>query len=652
MLGLLLVGAWLGAPSLLAAYSVQEAILRVKPAVVLITTEVRGDVTLNCGRGPITVSPAPYIETGTGWFVDGRGYVVTNAHVVDPAHRLPPWVTHELKKKAIEQACVEPQLKARGLMHGQRPDVEESIRQAAASVALAGANLEAQPSITVMLSNGVKLPAQVQKFSPPPSVDSAGKPTADSGRDLALLRVQDGVYPAIGLTTREVQIGDPVHILGFPGVVLSHELLNQNVTLEASATNGAVSGFKMDVINQDLIQTDAPAAHGNSGGPAVTDDATLVGVMQFVSLSASGANVQGFNFLIPARDVGKFLQGTEVKKPGESKFNPIWAEGIELLFAQRYKAAVAKISEANALVPNLTDVKHALEQAREKVKNPPPEPFPWALATLGVTVLSVGAYGGMWGQRWWKNRFRITPTQVIGVIERGLNPVLLDVRTKTDFETSPLKLPGSTRLAPEEAERAPINFEPEQMIITYCTSPEEQQSARVAQILRQRGFKTVRILKGGLGGWTNARLPVEGKSALPSVGLELYKNLSLGDIERRRFKQGEVIFKEGAEAQDEAFVIHAGTVEIRRNFDGVERVVNRIGEGEPLGEMAVFRGGARRSASAVAAEDVELLVIKEERLEWLVRNRPQLALELLKTLSNLVVATDQERAQAHAGGVR
>jgi S1-C subfamily serine protease/rhodanese-related sulfurtransferase len=652
MLGLLLVGAWLGAPSLIAAYSVQEAILRVKPAVVLITTEVRGDVTLNCGRGPTTVSPAPYIETGTGWFVDGRGYVVTNAHVVDPAHRLPPWVTHELKKKAIEQACVEPQLKARGLTHGLRPDVEESIRQTAASVALAGASLEAQPSITVMLSNGVKLPAQVQKFSAPPSVDSTGKPTPDSGRDLALLRVQDGVYPAIGLTTREVQIGDPVHILGFPGVVLSHELLNQNVTLEASATNGAVSGFKMDVINQDLIQTDAPAAHGNSGGPAVTDDATLVGVMQFVSLSASGANVQGFNFLIPARDVGKFLQGTEVKKPGESKFNPVWAEGVELLLAQRYKAALAKISEANALVPNLTDVKHSLEQAREKVKNPPPEPFPWALATLGVTVLSVGVYGGMWGKRWWKNRFRITPTQVIAFIERGLNPVLLDVRTKTDFETSPLKLPGSTRLAPEEAERAPINFEPEQMIITFCTSPEEQQSARVAQILRQRGFKAVRILKGGLGGWTNARLPVEGKSALPSVGLELYKNLSLGDIERRRFKQGEVIFKEGAEAQDEAFVIHAGTVEIRRQFDGVERVVNRIGEGQPLGEMAVFRGGARRSASAVAAEDVELLVIKEERLEWLVRNRPQLALELLKTLSNLVVATDQERAQAHAGGVR
>jgi hypothetical protein len=47
----------------------------------------------------------------------------------------------------------------------------------------------------------------------------------------------------------------------------------------------------------------------------------------------------------------------------------------------------------------------------------------------------------------------------------------------------------------------------------------------------------------------------------------------------------------------------------------------------------------------VAADDVELLVVKEERLEWLVLNRPRLALELLKRLSNLVVATDQERAQ-------
>src|SRR5262245_24071821 len=115
------------------------------------------------------------------------------------------------------------------------------------------------------------------------------------------------------------------------------------------------------------------------------------------------------------------------------------------------------------MVPDLSNGKHALNHATEKVPNPPPRPFPWALTTLGVALVSVGVYGGMWGKRWWKNGFRVTPTQVIGFIERGLNPVLLDVRTKTDFETSPLQLPGSSRLEPDEAERAPINFEPEQM---------------------------------------------------------------------------------------------------------------------------------------------------------------------------------------------
>ena len=636
---------WLAAPRSLAAYSIQEAILRVKPAVVLITTEVRADVTLNCGRGPVTVTPPPFTETGTGWFVDGRGFIITNAHVVDPAYRLPAWVTHELKKKAIDEACVVPVLSARGIMRGQRPDLEEDIRRAASAQGLASAKVEAQPQIIAMVSNGTKLRAEVKKFSPLLLLDNDGKPLPDSGRDLALLRVADGLYPAIGLSRRDPQIGDPVHIFGFPGVVLTHELLNRSA-LEASVTNGAVSGINKDAIGQDLVQTDASASHGNSGGPGVNNDAELVGVMVAVTLSPSGGSiVQGFNFLIPAKDVAKFLEGTEVTRPGESKFNPVWAVGIDLFFDQRYKAAVAKITEANKLVPNLADVKRTLDEAEKMVKNPPPRPFPWAWATLGVTVLSVGAYGGMWGKRWWKERFRVMPTQVITFIERGLNPVLLDVRTKAEFETSPLKLPGSMRYEPETAEQTPLNLEPDQLIVAYCTSPAEQQSARIVHLLRQRGFKNVRILKGGLGGWTNARLPVESKSALPSVGLELYKNLSLGDIERRRFKPGDYIFKEGDDPRDEAYVIHAGAVEIRRNLNGAERVVNRIGEGEPLGEMALFRGVARRSASAVAADDVELLVIKEERLEWLVLNRPRLALELLKRLSNLVVATDQERAQ-------
>ncbi len=643
---LLASAALLAVPGRTAAYTAQEAILRAKPAVALISTEVRAEVTLDCGRGLVTVTPFPFVETGTGWFVDGRGFVITNAHVVDPAYRLPQWVLYELKKNAAEQGCVDTILRARGLMRGQRPDIEDQIRRGASP---ASAKVTPSSRITVLLSNGTNLPAEVVKFSPPLLLDASGQPLPDSSRDLALLRVKDAIYPALGLTSREPNLGDTVHILGFPGVVLSHELINGSARLEASVTTGAVSGFKQDVIRQDVIQTDASAAHGNSGGPAITNDATVIGVMTFVSLSpAGGAIVQGFNFLIPAKDVLKFLKGTEVR-PGESRFNPVWAAGVEALLGERYSTAVARLTEANRLLPNLVDVKRTLAEAEDKVRHPPPRPFPWAWAAAGVvTVASLGAYGTMGVRRWRRNRFRVLPGHVIGYIEQGLNPMLLDVRTKTEYETSPLKLPGALRLDPGRVEHgvADLGLEPGQLIVTYCTSFEEQTSVEVTRALRQRGFAKVRILKGGLGGWTNARLPVEAKSHLPSIGIEMYKNLTLGDIERRKFPAGAVIFAEGEDAHGEAYVVHAGKVDIRKRFDGEDRLLNTVGEGELLGEMALFLK-APRSASAVAAGDVELLVVRSERLEWLIRNRPQLTLEVLKRLSNQVISTDRDRA-AHS----
>src|SRR3989440_3511442 len=545
-------------PAATSALSVQEAILLAKPAVALVTAEVRGEVTLNCGRGTVTVRPTPFIETGTGWFIDGKGYLVTNAHVVEPAHRLPPWVIHELKKKAIDQACVDPALRAQGLMRGQRPDVEDSIRRDATVRAMATAQVTPQPLLSVLLSSGVSLKADVVKFSPPLAFDLNGKPSPDAGRDLALVRVKDDVYPAIRLSDREAQIGDPVHIIGFPGVVLSHELLNKSATLEASVTNGAVSGFKQDSIGQDIVQTDAAAAHGNSGGPAVGDDAALLGVMTFTTLTPSGgAIVQGFNFLIPARDVKKFLAGTPVM-PGQSKFNDAWQAGLDALFAERYATAVTRLAEANALQPNLADVRRVFAEAQERLKNPPPRPFPWAWATLGVTALSVGVYGGMFGRRWWKNRFRIQPAQVIAAIESGRNPQLVDVRTKTDFETSPLRLPGAVRLDPDAVLAGQPEAEPsaerEQLVVVYDTTPSEATAEKVAQALRARGLKNVRILKGGRG------------------------------------------------------------------------------------------GRAQRSADAGAAPESELLVLKAERLDWLIRTRPQLTAEVVRRLATWVVKTDRERA--------
>ncbi len=169
-----------------------------------------------------------------------------------------------------------------------------------------------------------------------------------------------------------------------------------------------------------------------------------------------------------------------------------------------------------------------LAEARERVKNPPPRPFPWFWVAIGVTLLSAGGYGAQFYIRWQRNRYRVQPFEVIRLQEGGKQATILDVRRAEAYEALPLKIPGSVRLAPEELDSgiSGLELDTTRPVVAYCTTPDEGTSAKVAQRLRKMGFKDVRILKGGLGAWTNAGLPIESRSDLSQVGVELYKALA------------------------------------------------------------------------------------------------------------------------------
>ncbi len=118
----------------------------------------------------------------------------------------------------------------------------------------------------------------------------------------------------------------------------------------------------------------------------------------------------------------------------------------------------------------------------------------------------------------------------------------------------------------------------------------------------------------------------------------------IGDVPTRTFKAGEFIFREGDDAKGEAFMVHEGKVEIRQQFGGQDRVLRVLGKGDLLGDIALFRN-APRSADAVAAEPVTLLLIPSNRLEHLVRSNPALALALIKQLAaRMLEAEDRARA--------
>jgi len=428
------MGKWIASVLLLAVpgiaggaeLSVQEALLRAKPAVALVVSEVASEVMVKCPTGDQQrVIPTPLRETGTGWFIAPNGWMITNAHVVSPAHLPPKAIAEQQVEDGVRRACGD-------------------IGQQALSTVIARAQVKLNPSISVILSNGIRLPATVVRYSPP----VAGK--GMSGRDLALLRLDAADMPSLTLgDSSNAKIGDKLHILGFPGVVVSHELLSASAQVEASVTNGAISGFKQDIANQPVIQTDAPAAWGDSGGPAVGSQGEVLGVLTFVTLESGGQGgiVQGFNFVIPSAAIREFLKSTEVRLDETSRFNVAWHAGLADYFAGNYSRAEKHFAEANRLLPELPDVRRMTAEA----KNPPARSFPWRTVATVLTVTVLGAGGGLLGMRWKRNRFR--------------------VRERATYAKSPVKIPASRHVTPEElqAGTSALDIEASRTVVAYCT---------------------------------------------------------------------------------------------------------------------------------------------------------------------------------------
>ena len=83
-------------------------------------------------------------------------------------------------------------------------------------------------------------------------------------------------------------------------------------------------------------------------------------------------------------------------------------------------------------------------------------------------------------------------------------------------------------------------------------------------------------------------------------------------IYARNLKAGEVLFSEGEEG-DDAYIVEQGAIEISLDLPAGKKVLATLGKGEIIGEMSLI-ADAPRSATAIAVEASELLVLKRDRL--------------------------------------
>lgn len=111
-------------------------------------------------------------------------------------------------------------------------------------------------------------------------------------------------------------------------------------------------------------------------------------------------------------------------------------------------------------------------------------------------------------------------------------------------------------------------------------------------------------------------------------------------LDRREFATAQKVFSFG-EPGDSLYVVGSGSVELYvKDNTGTKIVLTVCGPGEIFGELSLFDGGAR-TASAVALEDSELLVLgRDDLLEFLSRH-PHAALDMLTTMGQRIRATDE-----------
>ncbi|MBL8102364.1 MAG: cyclic nucleotide-binding domain-containing protein [Anaerolineales bacterium] len=100
----------------------------------------------------------------------------------------------------------------------------------------------------------------------------------------------------------------------------------------------------------------------------------------------------------------------------------------------------------------------------------------------------------------------------------------------------------------------------------------------------------------------------------------------------RKLVKDEVLIRKG-EKGDSLFLIHDGWVKIVTvDSKGDELIINKCGPGETIGEMALL-DGETRSATVIALTEAEVLELKQDVFEEILKQRSDVPLAIIRSYS-------------------
>lgn len=320
------------------------------------------------------------LSSGTGFFVDDNGHILTNAHVVDKNMALESFTMKVVEYYAsiifnsILTMSPEQQLELENSLRQRYGGNDEEAAELLAQDMLRfiseflEQNAETNLSQTVTVLDPSKTSGTINNkrdlinlvnSSLSVEVLSTNKDYRDTQKDVSLLKIDSSNTPTPSLQLNQdttVNVGQKIYVVGFP----ANATIDRSDLYSTTITNGTVNSIK-DVNGVKVYQTDAKISPGSSGGPALNENGQVIGMMTFLT---SGEVGDSFAFAIPIK-LGVEIMSSQNVSNANASFANSFLRGMNLkseLMCRRANESFASINNMNALFTNKIELQKYIEE--------------------------------------------------------------------------------------------------------------------------------------------------------------------------------------------------------------------------------------------------------------------------------------------------
>lgn len=296
------------------------------------------------------------ISSGTGFFITGDGYLITNAHIIDRdsafiRRRFILSTYQEVTERNIRSLQASWAMTLTDEQRNMLNNAYSVIYSQFSSMIL----FDLKREIHIQFRTGSGASRAVSRL--PARVILKGRPMP--GKDVAILKIDSvAEMPTLPLSRETSRIGEEVLVYGYPEPVTSNTFLAKETTSEPTLTAGIISAIKKSVGGWPVIQMDAVISHGSSGSPVCNDRGEVIGLATFGTLEqTTGTLANSYNFAIPVSVIREYLDSSGIQAT-VSHATLAWQKGLAQYYHSYYGKALGEfkaVQRLNAGYPELEE---------------------------------------------------------------------------------------------------------------------------------------------------------------------------------------------------------------------------------------------------------------------------------------------------------